>query len=75
MSILNFLNMTMLSMISGLKIELMWEQFKANLKYMGYGMLCIFIVIGVIILFVYALNKITSSIEAKKNKKESNSDN
>ncbi len=73
MSILNFLNMTVLSMISGLKIELMWDQFKANLKYMGYGMLCIFIVIGIIILFVYALNKITSVIEAKKQAKQ-NSD-
>lgn len=34
--------------------------FLENLKYMGVGMLGIFIVIGVIVLSVVALNKITA---------------
>ncbi len=42
------------------------DRFLYSLQYMWKGMLCIFIVIGVIILFVFALNKITSAIEAKK---------
>ncbi len=35
-------------------------QFVANLKYMGLGMLGIFIVICVVILITYFLNKVTS---------------
>ena len=35
------------------------ERFFASFKYMGLGMLSIFIVIGVIILSVYALNSLT----------------
>ncbi len=35
-------------------------RFVTNAKYMGIGMLTIFIVIGVIILFTMALNKIFS---------------
>ncbi len=46
------------------------DRFLFSLQYMWQGMLCIFIVIGVIILFVFALNKITSSIEAKKKAKK-----
>ncbi len=34
--------------------------FVTNLTYMGQGMLSIFIVIGIIILFVYLLNKLTA---------------
>ena len=41
--------------------------FVENLKYMGVGMLGIFIVIGVIILSVVVLNKVTSP---KKNNTE-----
>lgn len=41
------------------------ERFIGNLRYMGEGMICIFIVIGAIILSIYGLNKIT----AKNNKK------
>ena len=41
--------------------------FVENLKYMGVGMLGIFIVIGVIILSVVVLNKVTSP---KKNSTE-----
>ena len=32
------------------------EQFLPNLKYMGLGMLCIFIVIGVIIASIYLID-------------------
>ena len=42
-------------------------KFVANLKYMGVGMLGIFIVIGVIILSVVVLNKVTAP---KKNTDE-----
>ncbi len=34
--------------------------FVTNLTYMGQGMLSIFIVIGIIILFVYLLNKFSA---------------
>ena len=37
------------------------EMFLSNLKYMGQGMLCIFIVIGVIIGIVMLLEKLTSA--------------
>ena len=36
------------------------QMFLENLKYMGLGMLCIFIVIGVIIVIVMLLEKLTS---------------
>ncbi len=36
-------------------------QFVNNLKYMGFGMLGIFVVIGLIILSTVALNKLTQS--------------
>ncbi len=45
-------------------------RFPGTLKHMGIGMLSIFLVIGVIILAVYALNKIMNSIEEKSAKKE-----
>ena len=41
------------------------------LKHMGIGMLSIFIVIGVIILCVYALNKIMLTLEERKANKQS----
>ena len=41
-----------------------------TLKHMGIGMLSIFIVIGVIILCIYALNKIMNSLEERKQNKE-----
>ena len=41
-------------------------RFLASFKYMGLGMLSIFIVIGVIILSVYALNKLTVSFKKFK---------
>ncbi len=48
------------------------SRFLGTLKHMGIGMLSIFLVIGVIILSVYALNKVTAAIEARKADKEQN---
>ena len=44
------------------------DRFLFSLQYMWKGMLCIFVVIGVIILSVYLLNTISSKLSAKKNK-------
>ncbi len=46
------------------------NRFLFSLQYMWKGMLCIFIVIAVIILAIYAMNKIFGSIDAKKKAKE-----
>ncbi len=46
------------------------NRFFESLQYMWKGMLCIFVVIGVIILSVYALNAIFGKIEAKKQQKD-----
>lgn len=40
--------------------------FVANLKYMGLGLLCIFIVIGIIILATLLVNKLFSDGTGKK---------
>ncbi len=48
------------------------SRFLGTLKHMGIGMLSIFLVIGVIILAVYALNKTTAAIEERKAQKENN---
>jgi beta-lactamase regulating signal transducer with metallopeptidase domain len=48
------------------------SRFPGTLKHMGIGMLSIFLVIGVIILAVYALNKIMTAIESKRAKKNEN---
>lgn len=54
------------------------DQFLPNLKYMGIGMLCIFIVIGVIILSIFlvnfCVNRFSKDGKAKKVKKEKNAD-
>ncbi len=47
------------------------ENFVSNLKYMGLGMLCIFIVIGVIIGVVMILERFTAQ---KKSNKESSAE-
>ena len=47
-----------------------FSRFLASLQYMWKGMLCIFIVIGVIILSVYALNGIFGKLEARKKQKD-----
>ena len=45
-------------------------RFLASFKYMGLGMLSIFIVIGVIILSVYALNKLSVSFKKFKENRD-----
>lgn len=42
---------------------------------MWKGMLCIFIVIAVIILFIFGMNKIMTSIAEKKKAKEESAEN
>lgn len=53
-------------------VENYWkpEQFIPSLKYMWQGMLCIFVVIGVIILSVYLMGHISSKAEEKKGDEE-----
>ena len=53
------------------KIEIDFDagRFVNSLQYMWKGMLCIFIVIGAIILSIYGLNKAINAIEANKNAK------
>ena len=46
------------------------DRFISSLQYMWKGMLCIFVVIGVIILFIVGLNKIMTALEAKKKARE-----
>ena len=45
-----------------------FERFLSSLEYMWQGMLCIFIVIGVIILSIVIMNAITNRSNKKKNK-------
>ena len=47
-------------------MDINFDRFLFSLKYMWQGMLCIFIVIGVLILSIYGLNKASNAIEAKK---------
>ena len=52
------------------------EQFLPSLKYMWQGMLCIFVVIGVIVLSVYFMGYLSSkAAERKKAKDEDNGEN
>lgn len=46
------------------------EAFLQSLKYMGVGMLGIFIVIAIIVLMVTLLNKVTSHFDKKNNEKD-----
>ncbi len=46
------------------------EMFVENLKYMGLGMLCIMIVIGVIIALTMLLEKFSTSLAKRKSEKE-----
>ncbi len=46
------------------------DRFIGSLRYMWEGMLCIFIVIGVIILCIYGLNAISSKLAKRKKAKE-----
>ncbi len=52
-----------------IEINFSFERFVDSLQYMWKGMLCIFIVIGAIILSIYGLNRAINSIEAKKRAK------
>ena len=54
--------------IADMSIKWHPEEFLPNLKYMGIGMLCIFIVIGVIILSIYMINFFAN--RPKKEKKD-----
>ena len=51
-------------------MNLNFDRFLFSLQYMWKGMLCIFIVIGVLILSIYGLNKLTSLDAFKKKDKE-----
>lgn len=51
------------------------DRFIFSLQYMWKGMLCIFIVIAVIILFIFGMNKIMTSIAEKKKAKEESAEN
>ena len=46
------------------------DQFLGSFEYMWKGMLCIFIVIGILIVSIYLLNKASNAISAKKQAKE-----
>ena len=52
-----------------IEIDFSFDRFVDSLQYMWKGMLCIFIVIGAIILSIYGLNKAINAIEAKKQAK------
>ncbi|MBQ9071280.1 MAG: hypothetical protein IJY23_08055 [Clostridia bacterium] len=49
-----------------------FDRFLFSLQYMWQGMLCIFIVIGVLILSIYGLNKATNYFANKKANKDKN---
>ena len=51
------------------------DRFLYSLKYMWQGMLCIFVVIGVIILSVFLMNFISYRIEVMKQIKEETEEN
>lgn len=51
-------------------MEVNWMNFVDNLKYMGLGMLGIFVVIGIIILFTVLLNFFANLINKKRKKEE-----
>ena len=56
-------------------MEMNFGAFIANLYYMGVGMLCIFVVIAVIILSVFVLDKISGAIAKKAAEKVENGQN
>ena len=51
-------------------MEANFDRFLFSLQYMWKGMLCIFIVIGVLILSIYGLNKATNAIASRKQAKK-----
>lgn len=50
------------------------ERFVSSLQYMWQGMLCIFVVIGVIILTVYIISFFTAKSEERKKLLQDNED-
>ena len=56
-------------------MNLNFAAFISNLYYMGIGMLCIFVVIAVIILSVFVLDKVSASIAKRAAEKEENGQN
>ena len=46
-----------------------WNRFLTSFQYMWKGMLCIFIVIGVIILLTYMLNRFVNYVAFKNDNK------
>ena len=52
-----------------IEVKFTTENFLEALNYLWQGMLCIFIVIGVLVLVTYAINKIRNSI-ANRNKED-----
>lgn len=51
-----------------------FDRFLFSLQYMWQGMLCIFVVIGVIILSVVIMNSISAKAQARKELEESEND-
>ena len=51
------------------------DRFFFSLQYMWKGMLCIFIVIGVIVLFIFGMNKLMTTLAERKKAKEESGDN
>ena len=49
-------------------------RFLDSFQYMWKGMLCIFVVIAVIILFIYVLNTASNKAAERKNQKEQDND-
>ena len=56
--------------VSGIEISINFPRFVNSLQYMWKGMLCIFIVIGVIILITYALNRVVNYVAFAKEEKK-----
>lgn len=55
-----------------IKVKFTTKNFLPALNYLWQGMLCIFIVIGVLVLVTYGLNKASNSIASRKNEKSDN---
>ena len=60
----------MMDFLKGLFEKFEPAAFVDNLEYMGAGMACIFIVIGVIVLSVVVLDKITTAFANRKKNEE-----
>ena len=56
--------------------NLVWNpgQFIYNLRYMGVGMLGVFIIVGIIIAATYATNKITNNLAKRRREREESRD-